>query len=71
MVIQTIYSLRFTSGTFYTWLRFNSLAEIKGFLQEHFEKIGDTTAIYIMKEVYTLNSTTHFVTKTETQINNW
>lgn len=69
MIISTKYRVSFTASQLD--FLFNSLLEAKDFLKNVSSVNSGITAIRIYKVVFTLDTSTHYVSKVETEVTSW
>ena len=69
MVISTKYRVSFPTSQID--FLFDSLLEVKDFLKNVSSVNSGATSIRIYKAVFTLNTSTHYVSKTETELTAW
>ena len=68
MILAVKYLVRInTSGEF----QFESLLEVKDFLRHINAAIASNAPIRVYKVSYELNTSTHYVSKTETELTQW
>ena len=68
MLLAIKYLVRInTNGEF----QFDTLLEVKEFLRHINSAIASNAPIRVYKAVYELNTTTHYVSKTETELTQW
>lgn len=68
MIIATKYLVRINTEAEF---QYDSLLEVKQFLKHINKAIASNAPIRLYKVVYTLNTSTHYVSKVETELTQW